>query len=233
MRLFWIGVLVALAGGCSNGQLGSVDTKHDAAPACAASGQSCAASGCCAAPSDFCATQANDRLCVNSISPPACTGTASSDLPGVSLAFPSQTCTYTAAQVAAGISIAYQEVIDHPIELYPTFPDAGACESPDDAGLLVGYKIAGGGQSYCRCDIGLCQGEPLSATAVAGTHDRTFTWDGRNWNGPSDTNNPEGDPFPPGVYTITLTSTGTWADSTDASVPPYTLTATFPLTITE
>lgn len=240
LRLFWMGVLVALAGGCSNGHLESVDTKHDAATTCAASGQSCAASGCCLENYDTCLAQGNDRLCLNAIAPPACQGTVSTDWGSLSLSFPaSQPCSYTAAQVAAGISIAYEEIlqVDSGIELHPAFADAGRCASPDDAGLIVGYTISGSGQSYCLCDIGFCQGEPLSSTPVNGVHDRSFTWDGRNWNGPSDTNNAEGAPFPPGSYTINLTSTGTWTDASDAGSDAgprtYAVTASWPLTITQ
>ncbi|HEX3906057.1 MAG TPA: hypothetical protein VH853_24760 [Polyangia bacterium] len=165
-----------------------------------------------------------------------CNGLASSDLPGVSLAFPDQPCAYTVAQVAAGIEIDYQEQIVQALaDLRPSQWDDGRCQTPDDAGLIVGYEISGAGQSYCRCDVGLCPAQTFDTAVVAGTHGRQIPWDGRNWDGPSDTGNPEGAPFPPGTYTLALTATGTRADSPDASgssATPFTVTATRFITIT-
>jgi hypothetical protein len=156
----------------------------------------------------------------------------------MSLTFSKQPCSYTAAQVAAGIVFTYQEVIEEAWSLRPIPQDLGGCQTPDDAGLIVGYKITGGGQSYCRCDVGLCAAQSFATTSVIGTHDRTVSWDGRNWNGPSDTNTAEGSSFPPGSYAVTLTATGTYSATTDGGAidsgvsPTFGIGATFPFTIT-
>ena len=125
------------------------------------------------------------------------------------LAFPDQPCSYTAAQVAAGIQIVYDEVITAAVAgLSPSAGDAGGCAQPDDAGLIVSYRISGPGQNYCLCDTGLCAPQSTVTSTVVGSHTRQIPWDGRNWNGPSDTGNREGAAFPPGTYTITLSATG-------------------------
>jgi hypothetical protein len=203
---------------------------HDGGAACAASGTSCAVSGCCQEIFETCIAQASDKLCLNAI-PPArdggsCNGGTSSNLPGVQLVFPDQPCAYTAAEVAAGIQIAYDEVITAAVPNLRLTSNSGSCARPDDAGLIVGYQIAGAGQSYCLCDTGLCAPQTSVATTVVGTHARKIPWDGRNWYGPSDTNNPEGASFPPGTYTITLTATGTYDGGT------FSVTASRSITIT-
>ena len=67
-----------------------------------------------------------------------------------------------------------------------------------------------------------------------GTYPRTFTWDGVNWRGPSDTGNPKGPPFPPGDYTLTIAATpGTLLETDDAGADAgkerATLEATYPI----
>ena len=57
-------------------------------------------------------------------------------------------------------------------------------------------QLAGNGQSYCLCDTGLCGPASLPpVTLRAGNYAGAFSWDGKNWNGPSDTDNPKGAPF--------------------------------------
>ena len=213
---------------------GSQTGGHGGGPACAASGASCAASGCCQEIFETCIPQASGKFCLNAIPPPPdggiCNGGTSSNLPGVQLTFPDQPCSYTKAQVAAGIEIAYHEVITAAVANLSPTSDAGNCARPDDAGLIVSYQIAGAGQSYCLCDTGLCAPQTLVTTTVVGTHPRQIPWDGRNWYGPSDTNNQEGAAFPPGTYTITLTASGT-RHASDAGAT-FSVTASRSITIT-
>ena len=212
---------------------------HAGGAACAASGASCAANGCCQEIFESCIAQGSGKLCLNAI-PPArdggsCGWGASSNLPGVQLVFPDQPCSYTAAEVAAGIEIVYDEVITAAVSgLSPTAGDAGGCARPDDAGLIVSYQISGAGQSYCVCDTGLCVPQSNVTTTVVGSHARQIPWDGRNWNGPSDTGNREGAAFPPGTYTITLTASGTRqiSDGGVGAGSTFSVTASRPITIT-
>ena len=233
VSLLWAGL------GCGASLPSNSNPGHDGGAACAASGASCAASGCCQEVFETCLAQGNDKLCLNAIPPPvdsgSCNEVASSNLPGVQLAFADQPCSYTAAEVAAGIAISYQELITVAVSgLSPAPGDAGGCAQPDDAGLIVGYRISGAGQSYCLCDTGLCAPQTPVTSTVVGTHARQIRWDGRNWDGPSDTGNREGAAFPAGTYTIALTATGSRGVS-DAGLDAggtFSVTASRSITIT-
>jgi len=238
-RRLGLGFLLVAGFGCGASLPSNANPGHDAGPACAASGASCAASGCCQAPFESCLAQGSDKLCLNNIPPRpdggSCNGGSSSDLPGVQLALPDQPCSYTAAEVAAGIEIVYSEVITAAdAAVRPVAGDAGGCSWPDDAGLIVSYRISGAGQNYCLCDTGLCAPESSVTTTVVGSHTRQIAWDGRNWSGPSDTGNREGASFPPGTYTISLSAAGTY-DNTDAGLHDggtFSVTASRSITIT-
>jgi hypothetical protein len=143
----------------------------------------------------------------------ACTPTGASSLAGVTIDFPSPRCTFTLAEAAAGLAIPYRVVVASPVaQVVPAPLDAGGCGQPDASGLIVAGSIGGGTQRYCVCDTGLCPAPDQTPHAVpAGTYPATFTWTGENWSGPSDTNNPKGPPFPPGDYTLLVTTHGTHA----------------------
>ncbi|MCL2449160.1 MAG: hypothetical protein FWD17_09450 [Polyangiaceae bacterium] len=164
---------------------------------------------------------------------------------GVSANQPSPVCVFTVAQAQAGITIGYNIVVDQdvpdftPAPPYP-YPDhvgAGAnFFQTGAANLAVKAVLSGAGQSYCVCDLGLpypqCpvgDGEggtaPLDSNAdacapvtiPAGAYPMTFTWDGRNWDGPSDTGNEEGNLFPAGDYQLVVsTAPGIVGDASGA-----------------
>jgi hypothetical protein len=87
--------------------------------------------------------------------------------------------------------------------------DSGQCGAEKAGGLFLLERLEGGLESYCICDVGRCI-PPLSLpqTLAPGSYPAAFEWDGRNWSGPSDTQNPKGAPFPPGSYTLSVTSKG-------------------------
>ena len=214
---------------------------------CATEGASCAASGCCQAPWNSCLPAGSpSATCVHPDLPPttgpACNGLASSDLTGVSIEFPDDRCSFSMAEVAAGITIKYTVVVaDTLTSVSPAPLDAGHCNQPDPAfGLTPLEKISGPTsdetQRYCLCDVGGCfdPGQPGPVTVVpAGRYDRSMTWTGRNWGGPSDTANPMGVAFPPGTYTFNVTAKGTWVSAADApGDTPFTVSANRTITIT-
>lgn len=191
---------------------GSVDGGADS-ESCAASGQSCARSGCCASLADGCLVEGQDRVCLHADRPPtqgpACNGPTSSTIDGVSIVFPDDRCSFTPAELATGIGIKYQVVVAHDLTgIAPTWPAPFTCLAPDGTGFIVTGVIAGQNQRYCLCDEGRCGGVRQTTAPQAGSTDETFAWDGRNWDGPSDTNNPEGAAFPAGTYTLTLSAVG-------------------------
>jgi len=113
-------------------------------------------------------------------------------------------------EVAGGIQIPYTVIVEQPIEgVVPLPQDAGNCAAPGPSGLIVFERLQGGGQVYCVCDEGLCPGpDTTPRTVPSGATERIFEWTGRNWTGPSDTNFPLGDPFPAGIYTLSVSAQG-------------------------
>lgn len=181
----------------------------------------------------MCLASGTDKICENAI-PPQCDLPSSSNLPGVSIQFADAPCTFSLAQAAAGIHVAYQVVVAQTLSrVHPTPGDAGHCQAPGASGLIVGFSFDGGGQRYCLCDTGLCPATTFTTTPAAGTTDATIDWDGRNWSGPSDTGNPEGAAFPVGTYQLTLTAAGTWDDPDAGSAGrSYTVTGTRTIVLT-
>jgi hypothetical protein len=80
--------------------------------------------------------------------------------------------------------------------------------------VYVFENLGDNGQNYCLCDQGLCPGSgPDPITIVQGTYPGSFSWDGKNWSGPSDFNAQKGPAFTPGDYTLTVSSKGDWTDA--------------------
>ena len=131
-----------------------------------------------------------------------------SDLAGVCIAFDVPAPTFTLAEAAAGVQIPYRVVVDQVHDVIPAPQDAGGCAQPGPSGLIVFEDLSAGPQRYCECDVGLCAGTPVPGTLVVGQFPAIFDWDGRNWSGPSDTQNPEGTAFPAGSYTLDVSAIG-------------------------
>ncbi len=168
---------------------------------------------------------------------PACQGSASSDLPGVSVEFPDDRCSFSAAEAAAGLTIGYTVVVANTlVGVSPTPLDAGHCNQPDPAfGLTPLAKLSAQDQQYCQCDVGGCFQDPANdpvTNVTAGRYDRSMAWTGKNWFGPSDTNNQMGAAFPPGTYTFNVTAKGTWLPTGATARTPFTVSADRTLTIT-
>jgi hypothetical protein len=102
------------------------------------------------------------------------------------------------------------------------------CYQPGPSGLMVFERLSGSGQDYCLCDRGLPNpgycGQ--STTLHAGVYSAAFTWDGRNWTGPSDTNNPKGDYFPAGSYRLDIIAQGSQG-AIDAGATAFSVNAAF------
>jgi hypothetical protein len=70
-------------------------------------------------------------------------------------------------------------------------------------------KLHGKNQLYALLDVGLAPPVPRKPQTIQkGVYKHTLEWDGRNWTGPSDFNNPKGKPFPPGEYALTVSMIG-------------------------
>jgi hypothetical protein len=161
-----------------------------------------------------------------------CHGTSTSTLPGVFTALLPTRCTYTVQEAVAGIDVPYTVVVNSRVPGVLAKPiDVGGCWQPDATRFETFVDVTGGGQHYCRCDIGLCH-DPiaLQADLPAGCPTGTVHWEGVNWSGPSDTNNPKGAPFPPGDYVVKIRQTGWFLP--DASSQTFEIDATITVTIT-
>jgi hypothetical protein len=158
----------------------------------------------------------------------------SSDLPGASIHILRDDCTFTRAQARAGISIPYQVVIEQSMDVVPAPSPGSYCYQPTESGLLILEMLQGSNQRYCLCDRGLpypsvCQ---MTTTLHPGTYPAAFTWDGVNWSGPSDTQNPKGAAFPAGVYRLDITAKGL-RDATDAGSSAFTVSASFSVNLVD
>src|SRR5437764_27225 len=122
---------------------------------------------------------------------------------------------------AKGIKIDYQIVIDQDFPgVIPLPPTPAYARDAGPSGLWPLEKIAGNGQQYCLFDFGLgAPAKEMAKTIKKGTYPLSFTWEGRNWSGPSDFNNPKGKSFPAGEYTLSVTIHG--KIMTESGTRPY------------
>jgi hypothetical protein len=160
-----------------------------------------------------------------------CVLSNTSTIPHVHLEIPDFPCTFTLKHASQGLVFEYDVVIDEDVPGYTTrYNDLGVIDYPEPTvgGLHVAVAIGGGGQSYCVCDRGLpipfCTlddggfsgnfgSNPCRPITLRhGRYHQAYAWDGRNWNGPSDTGNSEGAPFPPGDYTLKIRIPGQITD---------------------
>lgn len=142
----------------------------------------------------------------------------------VKIEFPKDGYAFTVAEVAKGVKFGYKIVVSEDragvvaLPFGPSFNDAAGA-----SGLHPREAISGNNQRYCLEDYGL--GFPpkgKAATLKKGEYKHAFEWDGLNWSGPSDTNNPKGKAFPAGTYDVTVMIHGEL--ETPKGRVPYTLT---------
>jgi len=143
----------------------------------------------------------------------ACSPSNTSDFPDVAVEIGMSTCVFTLAEAAAGITVPYSIMIGKDVpNVYPA--RQGGCSAAGPSLLYPFAIVDGNGQKYCRCDEGLCPAPgPDPVTLKQGTFPSMFGWDGKNWNGPSDTGSIEGAAFPPGQYSLRVSVTGQYDDA--------------------
>lgn len=146
-------------------------------------------------------------------------------LPGVTLAIRSASCVYkrgTPATFTYEVTTAGVPPITLP-------QNTGGCS---DCGVyttdplsftrysLGGTSAGGENQQWCLCDQGCCfgtNGQQVQVDATTKTY--TINWSGREWDGPSDTGNPEGELFLPGRYNVFVTFKGFDEGNVQATLP--------------
>jgi hypothetical protein len=141
-------------------------------------------------------------------------------LPGVSLLVEGARCRVLSGHSAG---FAYSLEVEDPIA-YQTPDSGGSCGRckgySSDPHSLIDYAIGDGSVQYCECDVGCCAPTTASSQVVSqGEFDGLIDWPGRAWQGPSDTNEPLGDPFPPGDYHVTVAFVVPGVGSVTARLP--------------
>ena len=123
----------------------------------------------------------------------------------VSIEIPKAEYRWSQAEVAKGVRFDYvvRMAQDLP-EVVSSDPEGGG-----DVGLNPVAHVFGKGQRYHPYDHGhpgppQFEGGPVKK----GVTERHLDWDGRNWDGPSDTQQPKGPAFPPGEYTFRVEIAG-------------------------
>lgn len=142
----------------------------------------------------------------------------------VRIEFPKDGYSLTLAEAAKGVKLSYKIIVgrDMPGVIAMANPPS-FYEPAGPSGLHPHETIAGGGQLYSLNDFGLSfPPKEVAKTLKKGTFTHTFTWDGRNWTGPSDFRKPKGGPFPAGTYDVTVSLRGKLI--TDTGKVPYTIT---------
>jgi len=157
---------------------------------------------------------------------PSCEGAGPSNLEGVCIVFPPQPDSFTLAEAKAGVEFKYEVVVLADVPGVTT-ESVNTCDEPGPSGLFVGERVEGGDQAYCLCDQGKCPKPALPAFVLAaGAYPDSLPWDGVNWSGPSDFNNPKGPPFPPGMYAVKIRAIGQHAGQ------PFEVIGELPITLT-
>ncbi|MCB9532448.1 MAG: hypothetical protein H6700_11840 [Myxococcales bacterium] len=147
--------------------------------------------------------------------PGECAPTRASTAFGATITLDTGRCVFSLDELARGVEFSY--TVEIPPNTPPVFSrplDAGGCDAPDPSGLRIIESVGGGDQSWCICDTGLCMAPPPEAVPLEpGVYAATFSWNGRNWGGPSDTGQPEGPAFPLGDFQVTLRAAGIFIDA--------------------
>lgn len=122
--------------------------------------------------------------------------------PSFTKRLPSSKCVYQVGE-SGNFDVAYEVGAAPPSTLH--VPASAPC----GCGSNISYFAGADAILYCICDEGCCAPQPsYEVTPVPSTTTTwSFDWPGRQWMGPSDTNEPYGPPFPPGDYFATVTYT--------------------------
>jgi len=137
----------------------------------------------------------------------------------IEISFAKPAYEFTLAEAAQGIKIDYTIEVRQDFAGVVPLPQ-GSCAPARPSGLFAFEVLSGNGQLYALRDRGRCQGPSrVPITIKKGTYSQVFEWDGRNWNGPSDTNQPKGKPFPAGTYGLEVSVVG--EVETPAGRKPY------------
>ena len=160
--------------------------------------------GCGGNANRFPSLAACEQACsVTPRSMPCSVSAVDASLPGVRLEVGASRC-----RLMRGRSQIFSYVVEVDAPITYRVPDSnGACGRCQgytrDPLTLIDYTIGDDSVQYCECDRGCCAPTtPASVTLRTGRFEGSIPWGGSQWQGPSDTSAPLGDPFPAGEYHV-------------------------------
>ena len=164
----------------------------------------------------------------------ACVPTYEGSIPGATLDLSKTPCTFSIKAAKGVFDLGYKLTV-LTSEKLSTGGNMGGCPpqpSSIHGGIATFEQLDGGGQKWCMCDTGLCAPiEPPFTASTVGSYDVAFTWDGKNFQGPSDTGNKPGPAFPPGSYVFSVTVAGKHQKA-DGTTETFSGVAKLPITLT-
>jgi hypothetical protein len=140
---------------------------------------------------------------------------------------PASGYSWSVDELAAGIEVEWE------VRVGKDFDDVVAYSTRGEdvyKGLKAHAEIFGNDQYYGLNDFGhpgppQYKGQPVRR----GIYKGQLSWDGKNWNGPSDFDAPKGDAFPPGDYQLRLTLHG--MVDTGRGRRPFSIQRVVPVTV--
>ena len=164
----------------------------------------------------------------------ACVPTYEGSIPGATLDLSKTTCSFSIAAAKGVFNLGYRLTVATSEKLSVGGNLGGCPPSPGSVhgGVATFEQIDGGGQKWCMCDTGLCAPvEPPFVASTPGGYDVVFPWDGKNFQGPSDTGNKPGPAFPPGSYVFSVTVKGNHQKA-DGTTESFSAVAKLPIVLT-
>jgi hypothetical protein len=164
-----------------------------------------------------------------------CVPTYTGAIPGASLDLSKTPCNFSISASKDGFALPYTVTVTESVMLRD-FGNSGKCQAAPGhiyGGISPWERVDGNEQTWCLCDTGMCFSAPPVpfVATVPGKYDVGFGWDGKNWQGPSDTSSPIGAAFPPGQYLFRVKVAGQQQKS-DGSVENFYAEATLPIQLT-
>jgi hypothetical protein len=177
--------------------------------------------GCQGNANNFETLAACEAACVDAPPPRPCDVDATDDsLPGVTIHVESHRCNFEVGQPGEFTwKVDVAESVTYQVE---ASAGCGSCKTwgGNNPGQLVTYRVGTGDVHYCECDTGCCPPDmSMAYTLEASSGVGRIAWPGRQWDGPSDTNNPLGEPFPAGSYDVEVSLALPGAGSVTAKLP--------------
>ena len=134
---------------------------------------------------------------------------------GITVAISGSTCTFTPGQAGTfAIALVVDSAVG-PVTIPGVAWNSGPPPTDGTLSTLLDWRVDPLPPAelpfYCAdCDLGLGDGYPdMIVVAQQGSFDESVAWPGREWAGPSDTDDPLGPAFPAGSYKVDVMLRGT------------------------